>query len=311
MDLIERAAANLAKVRRATDDRPQAADSEVRERRLAADAAVALQGHRLVETPEKRPEGLAEARKSRLAASIDVARLKSAGLVTPFGARNRIDEEFRVIKRPLLLKAFAKGHDAVHNGHLIMVTSAHPGEGKTFCSISLAMSVAAEPDLNVLLVDADVMRPSIPDVLGIQAERGLIDLIADESLDFSDVLIRTNIENLTVLPAGRAHHLAPELLASERMGSIVEDMAHRYPDRVIVFDSPPSLASSVPGVLALHVGQIAFIVEAERTSEAAVNAGLAAVGNCKNIGLVLNRTRSTRASGRLYSYYYGYGRESA
>jgi receptor protein-tyrosine kinase len=311
MDLIERAAANLAKVRRAADDKAEPVDTAFREQRMANDAAGVLQGHRSLDA-ERARDPQHDARREKLVKSIDVARLKAAGLVTPFGARGRTDEEFRIIKRPMLLRAFAKGHDAVRNGHLIMVTSSHPGEGKTFCSVSLAMSIAAEPDLNVLLVDADVMKPRIPQVLGIKTERGLIDLLADDTLDLADVLIRTNIDNLTVLPAGRPHHLATELLASERMGGLVEEMAHRYPDRVIVFDSPPALASSVPGVLALHVGQIAFVVEAERTSEAAVSAGLAAVANCKNIGLVLNRIRTSRGFGGYGYYYgYGYGQESA
>lgn len=318
MDLIERAAAKLQRSARPAEDK--AADTEVRERRLAAEAASAPRPEPirdepgtvhvigLAPAPIAAPAAAPAERRTRNTVTIDVTRLRTQGLVTPFGARTRTDEEFRIVKRPLLLKAFAKGSDAVPNGHLIMVTSSHPGEGKTFCSVSLAMSIAAETDLNVLLVDADVLKPRVPDVLGLKCDQGLLDLVSDETLDFSDVLIRTNIENLSILPAGRPHPMATELFASERMGRIVEDMAHRYPDRVIIFDSPPTLASSVPGVLALHVGQIVFVVRAERTSESAVNAGLAAVGNCKNIGLLLNRTRNMIGSGGLYPYYgYGYG----
>lgn len=305
MDLIERAAANLTKLRRVGEAAPDTA--EARERRLTEEAKAATHAAVAADAPGTvHPLGQAT-KRSRYTGTIDVAKLRARGIVTPFGARTRTDEEFRIIKRPLLLKAFAKGHDAVRNGHLIMVTSAYPGEGKTYCSVSLAMSIVSEPDLNVLLVDADVLRPKVLDVLGLEGDLGLLDLVADETLDFADVLIRTNIENLTILPAGRPHPMATELLASERMGRIVEDMAHRYPDRVIIFDSPPSLASSVPGVLALHVGQIAFVVHADQTGEAAISAGLSAVGNCKNIGLLLNKTRTMAGSGGLYPYYYGYG----
>ncbi len=306
MDLIERAAANFAKTRRETERKGPAALDDFR---IVEEAPAA-------ESPGRPPIEAAGAAATAQSAdkrvsrrgTIDVARLRAAGIVSPFGARGRIDEEFRIIKRPLLLRAFAKGQEAIPNGHLIMVTSARPAEGKTFCAVSLAMSIATEPDLSVLLVDADVARPRVHSILGLESDRGLMDLVADDGLDFSDVLIRTNIDNLAVLPAGRPHQLATELLASERMARIVRDMARRYPDRVIIFDSPPTLASSVPGVLALHVGQIVFVVEADRTSEAAVNSGLAMVGACKNIGLLLNRTTAKSHGDRAYGYYYGYDR---
>jgi receptor protein-tyrosine kinase len=305
MDLIERAAANLAKARRDSEPKaqPRFDDSKLVAQAGAPDAIAKVVAETSAVAAEAMPT---EARKISRRGTIDFAKLRASGAVSPYGARSRIDEEFRIIKRPLLLRAFAKGQEAIPNGHLIMVTSARPAEGKTFCATSLAMSIVTEPDLSVLLVDADVVRPRIHSLLGLEADRGLMDLIADDSLDFSDVLIRTNVDNLAVLPAGRPHHLATELLASDRMARIVRDMARRYPDRVIIFDSPPTLASSVPGVLALHVGQIAFIVEADRTSESAVNAGLAMISACKNIGLVLNRTKTSNNADRGYGYYYGY-----
>jgi len=333
MDLIERAAANLAKARRVPAEEPGTSPAEARligqtqsELAKPRDAAVFIPAEvapplraaprtgtgpdPVVPLAEPAPEkhGTQIEKRTSKSATIDFGRLRSVGMVTPFGARSRIDEEFRIIKRPLLLRAFAKGPEAVKNGHLIMITSARPGEGKTFTAVSLAMSIASEPDLNVLLVDADVVRPKVPSVLGLSADRGLVDLIADETLDMADVLIRTNAENLTVLPAGRPHHLATELLASERMARIVEEMAERYRDRVIIFDSPPTLASSVPGVLALHAGQAVFVIEAERTSESAINAGLSMISACKHVGLVLNRIRPSGMREELYSYYYAYDR---
>jgi protein-tyrosine kinase len=247
-------------------------------------------------------------RRTRNRVKLDMESLRASGLVTSYTDRSHIAEEFRLVKRPLLLKAFAEPPDNIVNGNLIMVTSARAGEGKTFCAVSLAMSIALERDLTVLLVDADVAKPDIPNVLGIETEKGLVDLIADEndSLDLADVLVRTDLENLSILPAGRQHHLATELLASEKMDKFVKDIAQRYPDRVIIFDSPPVLLSSVPAVLALHVGQILFVVEAERTVQASVDSALGLISSCNNISLLLNKT-SPGGNNERFGAYYGYG----
>jgi receptor protein-tyrosine kinase len=250
------------------------------------------------------------ARRTRNRVKLDMEGLRAAGVVTSYTDRSHIAEEFRLIKRPLLLKAFAPPPDDIVNGNLIMVTSSKAGEGKTFCAVSLAMSIAQERDLTVLLIDADVAKPDIPRVLGIETQKGLVDLIADEndSLDLADVLVRTDLENLTILPAGRQHHLATELLASEKMDKFVKDIAARYPDRVIIFDSPPVLMSSVPGVLALHVGQILFVVEADRTVQPSVDTALGLISTCQDISLLLNKTQPSGNNGRFGAYYgYGYG----
>lgn len=239
---------------------------------------------------------------------IDFAHLSELGFITPDQEPTRIAEEFRIIKRQLLLKAFGTGDKAIPNGNLIMVTSAQPREGKTFCSINLAMSIASERDLTVLLVDADVARPSILKTLGLPEGKGLVDYIMDENVQLSDCLIRTNIENLSILPAGRAHPLATELLASERMGDIVQEIAQRYPDRVIIFDSSPVLANSAPGVLALHVGQVLLVAEADRTRETQMQESLTLLNGCKNISLLLNKSPFSGGKEKFGSYY-GYGYE--
>jgi len=246
-----------------------------------------------------------QARRSRIA-TINEATLKANGIAVGPDDRNALAEEFRLIKRPMLLKAFAKGPNKIRNGHLIMVSSARPGEGKTFCALSLALSIATERDLTVLLIDADIAKPEVCRRLGIEADRGLTDLLDDDKLDLADVLIRTNLNKLSILPPGQPKALATELLASERMERLVEDIATRYPDRVIIFDSPPVLASSAPGVLALHVGQVLFVVEAERTPQAAVESALSHLGGCEHIGVILNKTRDhgkVEQMGHYYPYY--------
>ncbi len=236
---------------------------------------------------------------------IDLDRMQLQGMVTPTSERSLIAEEFRLVKRPLLLKAFDTESDTDKSNKLVMVASSRSGEGKTFCAISLAMSIASERDLTVLLIDADVVKPDIPKSLGFKADLGLVDLIQDEKLELSDVMLRTQLDNLSILPAGKPHHLATELLASDRMGRIVKDIVERYPDRIIVLDSPPVLLSSIAGVLALHVGQILYIVEADKTTETALDNALPLVSSCKNINLLLNKSHAIGESDRFgyYSYY--------
>ena len=240
--------------------------------------------------------------------TIDHNALDESGMVSAHSERSLIAEEFRMIKRPLILKAFdEKASNSSGPSNLVMVSSARPGDGKTFTAVNLAMSIALERDLTVMLVDGDIAKPSIPSVLGIEADRGLIDLIADDSLDMSDVLLKTDIENLTILPAGRQHQLATELLASGKMEKFVEEIATRYSDRMIILDSPPVLMSSIPGVLALHVAQIVFVVRADRTTQTSIDTALGLISGCENIYLLLNKARTMVGSDK-FDGYHGYYR---
>ena len=229
-------------------------------------------------------------------------------MVTPDRPRSAIAEEYRVIKRPLLRNATAVGPAQIDDGNLIMVSSALPSEGKTFCAINLAISMAMELDYTVLLVDADVSRPSVLNQLGLPPERGLMDALAGDVTDLSDVLLRTNIEKLTLLPAGMPHARATELLASEAMTQLLEQMSNRYPDRIIIFDSPPLLVTTESRVLATHMGQIVMVVEAERTTHSTVRQALATIENCPVKLMVLNKSRE-RGPGSYYGYGYGYGED--
>ncbi|MDY0045842.1 MAG: XrtA-associated tyrosine autokinase [Thauera propionica] len=242
-------------------------------------------------------------------AQIDLARLHSLGMVTPDRPRSTTAEEYRVIKRPLLRNATATGAAKIDDGNLIMVTSALPGEGKTFNSVNLAISMAMELDYTVLLVDADVSRPSVLRQLGLPPEKGLMDVLAGDVTDLSDVLLRTNIEKLSILPAGMPHQRATELLASEAMTRLLEQMATRYPDRIIVFDSPPLLVTTESRVLATHMGQIVMVVEAERTTHATIKQALATIESCPIKLMVLNKSRE-RSPGSYYGYGYGYGEDA-
>jgi len=240
--------------------------------------------------------------------SINLARLHRMGVVSPDAEKSQVAEEFRIIKRPLIANAFGQGTARVKNGNLIMVTSSLPGEGKSFCAINLAISMAMEMDRTVLLIDADVAKPRIPEYLGIHADKGLLDVLQDKDLKLSDVLIKTDIAKLTVLPAGRTYKRATELLASAAMSRLIEDIGNRYPDRIILFDSPPLLATSESSVLATHMGQIVMVVEAEKTSQEAVREALSHIQSCEVVGMLLNKTTPTPGADYYYGYYGSYGK---
>ncbi|MCC7059443.1 MAG: tyrosine-protein kinase family protein [Burkholderiaceae bacterium] len=230
--------------------------------------------------------------------------LRARGMVMPTGAPTQASQEFRIIKRPLLANAFGRnGQPPARNGKRIMVTSAFPGEGKSFCAINLAMSIAAERDHGVILVDADVARPSIPQELGVEVDIGLMDWLTDGSRDISRLVRSTNIDTLSLLPAGRPNEHATELLASEAMGRLLEQLSQRYPDCILIFDSPPLLVTTEARVLASYMGQIVMVVEAGKTPRSAVSEALETIGSHEIIGLVLNKADKIETSG----YYQGYG----
>jgi protein-tyrosine kinase len=235
--------------------------------------------------------------------TIDLDRLRRHGMVTPDGMRTPIAECFRRIKRRILTNMVQAKAGAPVN--CIMVTSALAGEGKTFCATNLAISIASEMDRTVLLVDADVANPSVPRTLGFEAEGGLMDLLLDREINPGQVLYKTNIDKLRVLPAGKPHEHATELLASAAMRSLLREMATRYDDRIIIFDSPPLLSASEAGVLANQMGQIVLVVEAGRTTETALKEALSSINTSNVAGLLLNKGDN---AGLEYWYGgYGYG----
>jgi protein-tyrosine kinase len=245
------------------------------------------------------------ARTSTRKIDLDLARMRELGMVTAAGGRTALVEDFRIIKRPLIKKAFAERAPGDLPGNLIMVTSSLPGEGKTYCAINLAMSIAMELDHTVLLVDADVARPSVLRTLGLPAQRGLMDILVDESLDLSDVMLRTNVPTLAILPAGTSTPRATELLASAAMTNLVMEIAHRYPDRIVIFDSPPLLLTSEARVLASHMGQIVVVVESETTTQHAVKESLSQLEGIANVNLIYNKTREFPGIEESYDYHYG------
>jgi exopolysaccharide/PEP-CTERM locus tyrosine autokinase len=304
MSIIERAAELLASVPQ-TYRKPSTAAAPTDTLELNRIERGASEIGRLFDIPGDKDlaaESKAEARPARPTTTrtvrIDLDQLRRQSLITPGGERTLIAESFRRIKRKVLMQV-AKPKDGVP-ANLVMVTSALAGEGKTFCTINLAISIALEMDHSVLLVDADVAKPSVPKMLGFEAEKGLMDVLLDRGIDLADVLCKTDIDKLTVLPAGTAHQHATELLASDTMGMLLREMAARYRDRIIIFDSPPLLAASEAGVLANQMGQIIMVVEAGKTTEAALKDALSRIETSNITGLLLNK-----GEGIGLGYFYG------
>ena len=236
---------------------------------------------------------------------INQEQLIRAGLMAPLDHAGPISDEFRRIKRPLIANATKHTGDVSDHMNVIMITSAMPNAGKTFCSMNLALSMSLERELNVLLVDADVAKRHISRELGLAEAPGLIDLLLDESLGIEEPLIRTDMNDIQVLPAGRWHPQATELLASDRMSAIIAELATRYADRIILLDSPPLLITSEAQALASQVGQVALVVEAGETSHQALMQTLEVLDHEKAINFILNKSRHSSQFG-YYGGDYGY-----
>lgn len=234
--------------------------------------------------------------------TLDLLRMQRAGLLVPGQPRSQLEEEFRIIKRPLLENLRREGPMRPERANLIMVTSAQPGEGKTQTALNLATSIAMELDSSVLLVEADVLRPSALQRVGVPPDKGLMDLLASPEIELHDVLMRTNIPKLTLLPAGTSNSRSTELLASAAMDRLLHDLASKYQDRVIIFDTPPLLSTTESRVLASRMGQVVMVTEASKTPVSMVKQAYATVENHPVVLGLLNKYRGPKGS-TAYGYY--------
>lgn len=241
---------------------------------------------------------------------IDFELLRSYGYLPPPSQEREIEEQYRHIKRPLLARALGRGMPRQHNCTVIMVSSALAGEGKTFSSINLALSMSRETDASVLLVDADTSKPQASKAFGLQNEPGLVDALLDDSLDVESLVQLTNVPKLAVLPAGRAAGSAAELLASERMTRILHRLQALSSSRIIVLDCPPLLITNEAKALIDAVGQAVLVVRANDTPQQAVLDAVAHFREDQFVGLVLNQSDTVAGLGYGYGYYgrmYEYG----
>ncbi len=236
---------------------------------------------------------------------LDIERLEENGHISINGVRKQINEEYREIKRKLINNAFGKLSSTLKNSNIIMVTSGRPSEGKTFTACNLAMSIAAEQDKTVLLVDADVLKPNVLNTLGLERREGLMEYLTGEVDDISDVLYPTNLEKLKIIPAGRSHHLTTELLASEKMAETVNEFANRYPDRIVIFDTPPLIGITETAILANLAGQAVVVVEEGKSKLNDVRHAVERLNPEMAIGFVVNKSVNHDSEGTgYYGYYY-------
>ena len=238
---------------------------------------------------------------------INLEMLRDTGMIVPGAPPSGLSEEFRLVKRQLLIPAIGGRKKApIEKGRLILICSAQPNEGKTFSSVNLALSMASESDVEVLLIDADVAKPEILSTLGLAGGPGLMDALSDPTIRVEDLIIRTNVQGLSVLPAGRQTNNDTELLASDRTVDVINSLIANNPRRVVLFDSAPALAASPASVLASHVGQILLVVRADQTTESELRDALTLLAACPNIQLLLNGVTFS-GTNRKFGSYYGFG----
>lgn len=233
---------------------------------------------------------------------IDRMRLRAAGFVPDENQERRFADQYRRIKRPILMQVQVLTAAHAPGARFVLMASALPGDGKTFTSINLALSIARERDVSVLIMDADVAKPHISRIFGIDQEPGLLDALADDEIDIESLVLPTDVPGLSMLPAGRRHEAATELLASARMNQVITRLTARDPRRIVLLDSPPLLLSSESRALVQIAGQVVLVVRAGGTPRRAVQEAIEYIGDGKPLGLVLNQSLLALSEG-----YYGYG----
>jgi exopolysaccharide/PEP-CTERM locus tyrosine autokinase len=233
---------------------------------------------------------------------LNLESLREGGLLPPAHQERELAQQFRQIKRPLINNALGRGGDPLTDGNLVMVASAVPGEGKTFISLNLALSMRLEEDVTVLLVDGDVVNPRLSQLLGMDDSRGLLDVIKDPSISLSSAILATDVPGLSFLPAGHQDPNATELLASSRMSEVVSQLARQDPSRLVLFDSAPLLLTTESQALTQIAGQILMVVRADDTPQHVVLDAIETLAEGKSVSLVLNQSTKQPHAGYYYRY---------
>ena len=235
--------------------------------------------------------------------ALNEADLIRRGLLAPVEYALPVADEFRRIKRPLIDNAIS-GRDSDDNMNLIVVAGAVPGVGKTFCSMNLAASISLEREISVMLIDSDVAKPHISSACGLADRPGLIDVLVDDSIALEDVIVRTDMNDIQILPAGKRHPQSTELLASDRMAEVMHDLASRYRDRILIMDSPPLLITSEAQAVARQAGQVALVLECGKTTNQQIHDALEVLDRDKAINVILNKSIHAPGGG-YYGGHYG------
>lgn len=236
-------------------------------------------------------------------ATIDRALLAERRMIVPGAPIDALTEEFRLVKRQLLTTARAIRREDPDLSRTILVCSAQPNDGKTYCAVNLAISMAAEREVEVLLIDADFAKPDVMARLGLPEGPGLLDALADPKIEIERCVVRTDVPHLSLLPCGTKTTADTELVASARTGALIAQLLAADPTRILIFDSPPVLAASPASVLANYVGQAMLVVRADRTGEGDLREAVALLDGCEHVQLILNAVSYAPGGRRFGSYY--------
>ena len=285
MSLVEQAIARM---------RNQAAAGKVAETAGAPSAQTAPAGMPPVVTR------VADASKPLKRISLDRTALRAEGYLAEENRERHFADHFRRIKRPLIDKALSPG--GAGDSRVVMITSSLPGEGKTFSSINLALSISLERDVSVLLVDCDVAKRHVSDILGLGKDLGLLDALADDTLDVGSLVVETSVQGFSILPAGRRAETMAELLSSNRMKQIMGELCRADPRRIVLLDSPPLLITNEGRALLKFAGQVVLVLRAGHTPRHTVQDAVSLIGAQQAGGIILNEAGGGGADG-----YYGYG----
>lgn len=236
--------------------------------------------------------------KKKLSALLDVVPMKIDNLMlaTVRDDKTSVVEEFNKLRSAII--ALTTG-DTMRN--TLLVTSTVSEEGKSMAALNLAISLAKEHDHTVLLVDTDLRRPSVHKYLGIEPEYGLVHCLRD-NLPLEKALIKTGLGKLVVLPAGEAIKDPVDLLSSRRMKEIISELKNRYPERYVIFDTPPALPFADAGILAGVVDSTLFVVREGRANREDVEKTLAQFKAHHLLGVVYNDARSFMNKQNYYYY---------
>ena len=271
-------------------------------KRLQASRGITAPAGRERRAASYRPEGAPEGAAGVRTLPLDLDALREAGLLPPAHQERELAQQFRQIKRPLINNALGRGVTPLADGNLVMIASAVPGEGKTFTSLNLALSMRLEEDVTVLLVDGDVVNPRLSQILGADDSRGLLDVIKDPSIALASAILPTSVPGLSFLPAGHQEPNATELLASARMSEVVAQLARQDPTRLVLFDSAPLLLTTESHALTQIAGQIVMVVRADQTPQHVVLEALEALAESKSVSLILNQSMKQPHAGYYYRY---------
>ena len=221
-------------------------------------------------------------------------------LVTLNAPTEPVCEEYRKLKAALVKMTQGESFE-----NMIMITSSVPGEGKTITSINLAITMAQEFDHTVLLIDTDLRRPMVHNYLNITQSKGLLDCLTGQC-NFSDILIPTGIGRLSVVTAGRDVANPVELLTSNRMKALLDEIKHRYSDRYIILDTPPILPFAETRALAHQVDGVVLVVKEMLATQANVKESVEALKGCRLLGTIFNDTMMDKSIEGYYAYKYRY-----